>query len=86
MSLLPLPIQQKYLYYEQFGTRKSTLSLANAFLMILIAIPNLTMVFKYHLKEQKSIREKLVLILLFGFPTFLLYVLRLYKGTVSRST
>ena len=82
-SFRSLLIRKQYLYYEQFGTRKSTLSLANAFLMILIAIPNLTMVFKFHLKVQKSVREKFVLILLFGFPTFLLYVLRLYKGPVS---
>ena len=79
-------IYLKYLYYEQFGTRKSFISLANAFMMILIsAVPTLIMVFKYRLKEQKSVERKLVFILLFGFPTFLLYILRFYKGLVSNS-
>ena len=82
----PLLIKLKYLYYEQFGTRKSLFSLANAFSMILIsAIPTLIMVFKYELTKQQSVGRKLIFILLFGFPTFLLYLLRFFKGLVLNS-
>ena len=81
-----MSIQFKYIFYEQFGTGKSIFQLANAFLMILIsAVPTLIMVFKYNLKNQKSVGRKLIYILLFGFPTFFLYILRFYKGLVSNS-
>ena len=84
----------KYIYYEQFSTRKSLFSLVNAFAMILLAIPTVKLVFRYSVINKKryililllcsktvlSYMKKLKLIFLYALPALMLYVLRFMKG------
>ena len=70
----------KFTFYEQFITGKNYFALFNAVVMILIAVPSLLDILRFELKASRDVFTKLFLVCFFGFPAFVLYVIRFIKG------